>query len=105
MNFMNKSADIRLGENYHSVHVRESSEKFGALCSGNERAAFTLECADRFIRVDCYHESAAQLFGGVQIAYMADMKKVETSVGEDDRVPGASPCPSLFQQCRAVQNF
>jgi hypothetical protein len=105
MNFMNESADIRFDENYHSVHVRKGSEEFGALFSRNERTAFTLERANGFIGVDGYDKPSAQLFGGMQVADMADMKKIETSIREDDRVPGAPPRPSLFQQCRAVQDF
>ena len=102
---MNKSADIRLGENYHSIHVAKSCEEFGALFGGDERAPFALKRADGFIRIDRHHEPAAQLFGGVKIADVADMKEIETSVGEDDRIAGASPRPSLFQQCWAVEDF
>src|SRR6185437_10143571 len=102
---MNKRAYVRFGENYHGIHIRESSEEFGALFRGNEWAAFTFECADRFIRIDRHHEPASQRFGGTQVADVANVKKVETSIGEDDRIAGALPRPSLFQQCRAVEDF
>ena len=102
---MNKGADIWFGENHYGIHIGKSGEKFRAFFRRNERAAFSLERADGFIRIDRHHEPAAQLFGGVKIADVADMKEIETSVGEDDRIAGASPRPSLFQQCWAVEDF
>src|SRR4030095_5293600 len=84
LNLADESANIWLGKNYDCVDRCESRQDFGALVLGHDGTRFAFECSHRGVGVYCNNKLSAQFFRSLQVAHMADMKKIKASVGKCD---------------------
>src|SRR5579864_7672662 len=103
--FGDESAHVALWEDDDSVDVGKCGEDFGSLFSRHQGAAFAFQCVNRFVGVDRDDQASTQLFRRVEVAYVADVKQIETSIGECDVVARLPPALHLPAKCWAVENL
>lgn len=104
-NFADQSSHIPFGKNDHRVHIGECGQNFRTLWGRDQGAAFTLERRHRFVGIDGYDQASAQLFRGMQIAYVTDVKQIESAIGQCDGFAGAAPFRNLLLQFFAAKDF
>lgn len=100
-----KTGDIGRIEDRHRVNICHGRKDLRALAFRHTRAAFALECARAGIRVNGHNQLAAKLLGCPQIADVAYVKKVETSIGQDDLLACGAPLADQLRQIGCGKNF
>jgi len=100
-----KLGDIRGVKDRNRINVTERRQNFRALIARNARPAFTLESPGACVGIYGHNQPAAQLPGSAQITDMPYVKKVKTSVGQDDLVSSGAPLPYLFCQFSGRKYF
>src|SRR5450631_34824 len=90
-NFANDIAHVVFRENNDRVHIRERRQNFRAFFRRYHGPPLTLQCAYGSIGVDRDNQFATEFPRGTQVAHMADMQHIETSVGQRDAIAGAPP--------------
>jgi len=79
-----KSADVRLVENYDAIDGGERGNKFSARLRGQNRAAGTFESANTRIGIYRDDKDAAFAARAFEIAHVSRVQNVETAVREHD---------------------
>lgn len=97
--------DIRRVKDRDGINVTEGCQNFRAFVAGNSRPAFAFESPRACIRIHRDDQPAAQFFGGAQIADVADVKKIKTSIGQDDLFSSRPPLTDLLCQFRSRKYF
>lgn len=93
-----KSADVRLVENYNVIDCGESGDKFGARLRGKNRAAGTLESANARIGIYRDDEDVAFAARALEIADMPSVQNIETAIREHNLFSaGAMPSEARLQ--------
>ena len=85
--FLQKFLDVGFGEEHNVIHDAEGGDDKRAGMFVEDGTAGTFQRADTGIGVDADNEDVSFGLGSGQIADMANVKRVETAVGEDDRLP------------------
>ena len=96
-----KLGDIRSVKDRDRINITERRQNFRTFIAGNARPAFAFERPRACIRIYGYNQLAAQLFGCAQIADMPNVKKIKTSIRQDDLVSSRTPVPDLLCQFRS----
>gem|GEM_PF-4561002 len=80
---LNEGAGVGFLENHHLIHAAQGQEHLPPRFLGVDGAIWTFECAHAGIAVEAHDEAIAQRAGFGEVPHVADMKNVETPVGED----------------------
>ena len=91
MNFADQGADIGFRKDYNRIDICESGQDLRTFFSGDYGTAFAFQRARRGIRVDRDDDFAAEFARRMQIAHMAHVQHIETTVGQRDAVGSAAP--------------
>lgn len=101
----NKTGHIRRIKNSDCVNVAERRQKLSAFLAWDARPAFPFESARARIGIHGHDQPAAQFLCGAQIPDMPDVKKIKTSVGQNDLFSSRTPLPDLGCQPGWRKNF
>ena len=72
------------GEDDHGIHARQRGEDGCPLLLRDERSPGAFEFAHGMIPIKANDEQIAELAGALEVAHMAEVEQVETTVGGDD---------------------
>ena len=103
--FANDGAHVFFRENYDGVHIGQRRQNFRAFFGRHHGAPLALERAHGSIVIDRDDQFAAKFPRGVQVAYMADVQQIETSVGQGDALAHAPPILDTLLQFGARNNL
>lgn len=101
----NKIGHIRRVKNGDCVNIAQRRQKLSAFLARDARPAFPFESARTRIRIHGHDQPAAQFFRGAQIPDMPDVKKIKTSIGQNDLFSSGTPLPDLGCQFGCRKNF
>ena len=105
MKVAQKSADVRLVENYDVIHGGERGNKFGARLRGQNRAAGAFESANTRIGIYRDDEEIAFAARALEIADVSRVQNIETAVGEHDLFSAGAMLSETRLQIGARKNF
>jgi hypothetical protein len=86
-------ANVGCIEDDHRIYIGKRGQNFRAFVLGDMRASAPFQLAHARVRVHGHHQLASQLLRSLQVAHMANMEYVKTSVGESDLLAGIAPLP------------
>jgi len=104
-NFTNDGTHVPFRKNHDGVNVRERRQYLRAFGSGHHGPPLTLQRTHGRISIHGDNQLASEFPGGVQVAHMANVQQIETSVRERDAIASAPPICRQFQQLVARNNF
>src|SRR5208283_3732982 len=104
-NLADDGAHVELGKNHDRVNVGQRGNDLGAFILRHDRPAFTFKRVHRFIGIDGDHELATQRPGSPQVAYVANVQKIEAAVGQRDVLAGTPPFLHALAEFAARQDF
>ncbi len=88
-----------------AVHVLERGQNLRAFLGGHYGPPFTLQRTHRGIGVHRDNQLAAEFARGMKVADMADVKQIETPVGQRDALAGAPPIGHALPKFAAQNNL
>jgi len=103
--FANDGAHVDFRENNHGIHVCQGCEDFGAFFGRHNGPAFALQCPHGSVGVYGDNQFAAEFAGSMEVADMADMEDVETSVSEGYAIASAPPLVHKLRELVARNNL
>jgi len=103
--FANDGAHVRFWKDYDDVHIGQRRQNFRAFFRWHHGPPFTLQRAHGLIGVHRDNQFAAKLPRRMQVAYMADVQHIETSVGQRHALAGAPPIRRTSLQLVARNNL
>ena len=87
------------------IYVSQSGQDFSAFMIGDARPSRTLQRTHTGVRVDRYHQPAAQFLGCAQVPYVAHMQQVKAAVAEDDLFAGIAPALGQLGKLLEAENL
>jgi len=103
--FTNDRAHVLFWKDYDGVHIRQRRQNFCAFFGRHHRPPFTFQPAHGCIGVHRHNQLAAELARGMQVADVADVKQIETPVGQRDAIAGAPPIRHTLLKFAARNNL
>src|SRR5947209_6349002 len=94
----NNRADVLFWKDDNCIHILQRRQDLGSLALGRHRPPCTFQRARGIVRVQRYHDSAAQFLRATQIADMTDVQQVEAAVGQNDLLPARAPLLRKLRQ-------
>lgn len=104
-NFSNNGAYVRFRKDHNGVNVGQRCQNFRALVGWHDGPPFALQRAHGSVGVDSDDQFAAEFPRGAEVAYMADVQQIETSVSQRDAIAGAAPIRHTLLQFIARKNL
>ena len=104
-NFANDRAHVVFWKNHDGIHIRQRRQNLRAFFGRHHGTPFTLQRTRGSVGVHRDNQFAAEFASSMQVAYMADMQHIETSVGQRDALAGAPPIRHQLRQFDARNNL
>ncbi len=101
----NDGAHIVFRKDHDGVHIRQRRQNLRAFFRRHHWTAFTFQRAHGIIGIYRDNQFAAEFPGGTQVAYMANVQQIETTVRQRDAIAGAAPICHELLKFVARNNF
>ena len=101
----NNGAHVVFWKDYDGVNVGQRGENLRTFFGRHHGSPFAFQGTHGRIGVYRDNQFAAEFVRRVQVAHMADMQQIETSVGQGHAIPGAAPIRHTLLQLVARNNL
>ena len=105
MDFANNGAHIFFWKDYNRIHIRERRQNFGPFFSRHHGPSFAFQRAHGSVGIYRDNQFAAEFPRRMQVANMADMQQIETTIGQGDTLASPPPIGHALPQVAARNNL
>ena len=96
---------VEFREDHDRIHIGQRCQDLRPFVIRDNWTPFPLQSANRCVGIDRHDQAATQLFGGLQIANVTHMQKIESAIRERDGLALRTPVTDKLLQFRSADKF